>query len=355
MRKYSVFIIIAIIIASLFIIKSLFFPTPNEGNANASNGKKIDTPALAVDIMVLKNQKAANEIQSTGTILPNEKVELASEGSGKVVGIYFKEGSYVKSGQLLVKLNDKDLRAQLNKAKVALTLSKDKASRQEKLLAIQGTSKEDFDIAQNQVLSYQTDINYYESLISQTEIRAPFSGIIGFRSIALGSYVSPSTVVATLQQLNPIKIEFTAPEKYLNEFKVGQPFEFTSEGNSNKLTAKVATIDPQIDLNTRSVTIRGIAENKSGLLPGNFVKINIDVTKDIQTIQIPTSAVVPILKGQKVYIIKNGKAEEKEIIISDRDDKNVRVESGVKEGDSLIVTGIIMLKQGMSVKPSKTL
>ena len=141
----------------------------------------MDTPALAVDIMVLKNQKAANEIQSTGTILPNEKVELASEGSGKVVGIYFKEGSYVKSGQLLVKLNDKDLRAQLNKAKVALTLSKDKASRQEKLLAIQGTSKEDFDIAQNQVLSYQTDINYYESLISQTEIRAPFSGIIGFR------------------------------------------------------------------------------------------------------------------------------------------------------------------------------
>ena len=206
-----------------------------------------------------------------------------------------------------------------------------------------------------EVLSYQTDINYYESLISQTEIRAPFSGIIGFRSIALGSYVSPATVVATLQQLNPIKIEFTATEKYLNEFKVGQPFEFTSESSTKKLTAKVATIDPQIDLNTRSVTIRGIAENKSGLLPGNFVKINIDVTKDILTIQVPTSAVVPILKGQKVYIIKNGKAEEKEIIISDRDDKNVRVESGLNEGDSLIVTGIIMLKQGMSVKPSKSL
>jgi len=95
MRKYSVFIIIAIVIASLFIVKSFFFPTPNEGNAKSSDGKKMDTPALAVDIIVLKNQKAANEIQSTGTVLANEKVELASEGSGKVIGIYFKEGSYI--------------------------------------------------------------------------------------------------------------------------------------------------------------------------------------------------------------------------------------------------------------------
>ncbi len=355
MRKYSIFIIIAVVIAALFLAKMLFFPESTEGKSKGPNAKKPPEAVLAVDIMVLKSQKAASEIQSTGTVLPNEKVELASEGSGKVIGIYFKEGSFVKAGQLLVKLNDADIRAQLNKARVALTLSKNQASRQEKLLAIQGTSKEDFDIAQNQVLSYQSDINYYRSLITKTEIRAPFSGVIGFRSIALGSYVSPSTVVATLQQLNPIKIEFTAPEKYLNDFKVGQNFEFTTETNNKKSIAKVATIDPQIDLNTRSIKIRGIAENKSGLMPGNFVKINIDVSKNVETILIPTSSVVPILKGQKVYIVKNGKAVEKVIEISDRNEKNVSVDKGLSEGDSLIVTGIIMLKEGMAVKPSKIL
>lgn len=355
MRKYSIFVIIAVVVAGLLLTKSLFFPAPTEDQSKGKGPGGKGNTALNVEIMVLKSQKAANNIQSTGTILPNERVELAAEGSGKVIGIYFKEGAFVKAGQLLVKLNDADIKAQLSKAKVALKLSQDQASRQEKLLALQGTSKEDYDIAQNQVLSYQSDISYYNTLILKTEIRAPFSGIVGFRSIALGSYVSPSTVVASLQQLNPIKIEFTAPEKYLNNFKVGQLFTFNAESSNQPLTAKVATIDPQIDLNTRSVTIRGIAENKSNLLPGNFVKVNIDVTKNAQVIKVPTSSVVPILKGQKVYVLKNGKAVEKIIEISDRDDKFVQVDKGLAQGDSLIVTGIIMLKEGMDVKPSKVL
>jgi len=355
MRKYIILIIIAVVVAGLLLTKSIFFPAAAENNSKDKGLKMNNAPALNVEILVLKSEKASNNIQSTGTILPNEKVELAAEGSGKVIGIYFKEGSFVKAGQLLVKLNDADVKAQLTKARVALKLSQDQASRQEKLLALQGTSKEDYDIAQNQVLSYQSDINYYNTLINKTEIRAPFSGIIGFRSIALGSYVSPSTVVASLQQLNPIKIEFTAPEKYLNNFKVGQNFTFISESNNKDLIGKVATIDPQIDLNTRSVVIRGIAENKSNLLPGNFVKVNIDVTKDAQVIKVPTSSVVPVLKGQKVYVLKNGKAVEKLIEISERDDKYVQVDKGLSIGDSLIVTGIIMMKEGMDVKPSKIL
>ena len=150
--------------------------------------------------------------------------------------------------------------------------------------------------------------------------------------------------MATLQQLNPIKIEVTVPEKYLNEFKVGQSFEFFTETNNKKSIAKVATIDPQIDRNTRSIVIRGIAENKTGLKPGNFVKINIDVSKNIETILIPTSAVVPILKGQKVYVMKNGKAVEKQIEISGRNEKSISVEKGLVEGDSLIAVSYTHLR-----------
>jgi len=350
MRKYIVFIAIAIVIAALFLIKSIFFPAPAENATGFGPGGKKSGP-LAVDIQILKPEKASGSLQSTGTVLPNEKVELSPEAAGKVSGIYFKEGGYVKAGQLLIKLNDADLKAQINKAKVNLKLAEDKAARQEKLLAIQGTSKEDYDIAQNEVLIYKADIAYYQTLIDKTELRAPFSGIVGFRNIALGSYVSPSIVVATLQQLNPIKIEFTAPEKYLNNFKVGQKFNFYSEATSKNLSGTVQTIDPQIDLGTRSVIIRGVAENVANLLPGNFVKVDIDVSHENNVLRIPSSAVVPILKGQKVYLYKNGKAIEREIEITGRDDKSVQVSNGLSAGDSLIVTGIIMLKEDMEVKP----
>jgi len=355
MRKYLIFIIIAVIIASLLFIKSLFFPSQDQ-NVQAKGGPgQGNKSALPVDLLILKSERASGNIQSTGSVLPNEKVDLAPEASGKVIGIYFKEGSYVKAGQLLIKLNDADLKAQLNKAQVGLKLAKDKAARQEKLLAIQGTSKEDFDIAQNEVLSLQSDISYYQTLIAKTEIRAPFSGIIGFRSIATGSYVSPSTLVATLQQLDPIKIEFTAPEKYLNNFRPGQSFTFNSETSKKQLTGTVQTIDPQIDLNTRSVIIRGIAKNTEKLLPGNFVRVDVNIADNSKVIRVPSSSVVPILKGQKVYLYKNGKAVEQEIEISGRDDKYVQVDRGLKAGDSLIVTGIIMLKQDMEVKPAKIL
>lgn len=352
MRTFYVFLIIGAIIAALLGIKFIFFPSEK---AAAPGTSRSAPAALSVEILVLKNQTVSNNIQAVGTILPNEKVDLSSEGSGKVTGLYFTEGSYVKKGQLLVKLNDADLQAQLKKAQVNLTLSKDIAARQEKLLAIEGTSKEDFDIAQNQVLSYQTDIDYIKTLIERTEVRAPFSGVIGFRNIALGSYVSPTTTIASLQQIDPIKIEFNAPEKYMNQFKAGQPLTFITETDQKTHSAKVQTIDPQINMSTRTVTIRGIAPNKANLLPGNFIKVNIDVSGDEDVVVIPTSAVVPILKGQKVYVMENGRATEKIIDIINRTDKTVQIEKGLSPGDSLIVTGIIMLKEGMEVNVAKIL
>ncbi|HMY84075.1 MAG: efflux RND transporter periplasmic adaptor subunit [Saprospiraceae bacterium] len=352
MRKYIVLITITAIVAALFVAKFLFFPAQEEQKMGFMAGGKKSGP-LGVDIQVLKSEKANGTLQSTGTILANEKVDLSPEAAGKVSGIYFKEGGLVKAGQLLVKLNDADLKAQINKSRLNLKLAEDKAARQEKLLAIQGTSKEDYDIAHNEVLSFKADIAYYQTLIDKTELRAPFSGIVGFRNIALGSYVSPSVVVTTLQQLDPIKIEFTAPEKYLANFKVGQKFNFYSEASKKTLTGTVQTIDPQIDLNTRSVIIRGVAPNVANLLPGNFVKVDINISQESDVLRIPSSAVVPILKGQKVYLYKNGKVVEKKIEILGRDDKTVQVSNGLNAGDSLIITGIIMLKEDMDVKPDK--
>lgn len=352
MRKFIVFLIIAAVIAGLLIVKNIYFPADagNGAPGPQAGGKGQGGGPMPVDIMVVQPAKVINSIQSSGTVLANERVDLTAESAGKVTGIYFKEGSQVQAGTLLVKLNDAELKAQLQKAKVGLQLAKDREARQARLLELQGTSKEDYDIAANQVLSLQAEIEYYNSLIQKTEIRAPFSGVVGFRNIALGSYVNPSTVIATLVQTNPIKIEFSVPEKYMKNVKPGESIRYTADGVSGIKTAKVQMIDPQINLETRSLKVRATGDNSGNLLPGNYVKVEIAVSGAEQAIQIPTSAVVPILKGQKVYVLKEGMAKEVKIGLSDRDDKFVTVSEGLSAGDSLIVSAIIMLKDGMPVK-----
>lgn len=355
MRKFIIPVFIIALVAVLLVIKQMYFPS-DDGSAPqgpSAGGGKGGPSALTVDVMVVQPSKVINSIQSSGTVLANERVDLTAETGGKVTGIYFKEGSSVQAGALLVKLNDAELKAQLQKAKVGLQLAKDREARQSRLLELQGTSKEDYDIAANQVLSLQAEIEYFNSLIQKTEIRAPFSGVIGFRNIALGSYVNPSSVIATLLQTNPLKIEFNVPEKYMRNVNPGETIQYTADGISGTRSAKVQMIDPQINLETRSLKVRAVGENSSRLLPGNFVKVAISVSGAESAIQIPSSSVVPILKGQKVYVLKEGKANEVKIELSDRDDKMVTVSDGLSAGDSLIVSAIIMLKDGMAVKPGK--
>jgi len=353
MRKLFTIIVIIAIIAGLFAIKHFYFPAESSGPVpGVATGTKGPT-AVPVDILILQPSRVINSIQSSGTVLANERVDLTAESPGKVTGIYFNEGSFVQAGKLLVKLNDADLKAQLQKAKVGLQLAKDRESRQAKLLEIQGTSKEDYDIAANQVLSLQAEIDYFATLVQKTEIRAPFGGTIGFKNIALGSYVNPGVVISTLIQTNPIKIEFSVPERYMKNIHIGETIQYEADGIAGTKTAKVQVIDPQISLETRSLIVRAIGENSGKLLPGNYVKVNVAVSGVEDAIQIPTSSVVPILKGQKVYILKEGKAKEMKIELSDRDDKNVTVSDGLSVGDSLIISSIIMLKDGMPVKADK--
>ena len=350
MVKYLKIGIFILILAGIVASKFLFFPKEQTGVGPQAGPRGMGAPT-SVNFMVLQPENVSNVLYASGSVLANERVELSSESAGRVIGIYFKEGAFVTQGSLLVKLNDADIKAQLEKAKVSLQLADDRAKRQEKLLAVQGTSKEDYEITQNQVLSIKADIRYFESLMEKTEIRAPFSGIIGIRNIALGSYLNPGMVISTLQQLNPIKIEFSVPEKYLALLKPGQKIRYNFEGGTADQYATVQIISPDVNLETRSILVRATGENKTGLLPGNFVRVYLDLADKTDVIKIPTSSVVPILKGQKVYVIEGGVATEKIIEISDRDDQHVLVTSGLNKGDSLITSAIIMMRQGLPVNP----
>jgi membrane fusion protein, multidrug efflux system len=205
-------------------------------------GKGSTTPqpqAIKVSGYIIKNTSLANQIKVTGTILPNEEIELRSEVSGRIVKLNFVEGTTVTKGQLLLKINDADLQAQLKKAKSQNQLAKENEKRLNLLLQKEGISQADYEIAVNQLNVSAADIEALTAQIEKTEIRAPFTGVIGLRGISEGAYITPQTNIATLQDAGQMKIEFSIPERYVAQVRKGNEIGFTVENSLEKYTARL--------------------------------------------------------------------------------------------------------------------
>lgn len=343
---------IIITVALAAVLAVIFFQNALFGKKEDMAAKKASYQNFAVQVngVSVKAEKLENKIFSTGTVLPNEQVEIRSEISGRVTGIHFKEGQQVKKGDLLVKINDSDLRAQLKKLKLQVKLAEDDEYRKSKLLEIKGVSQEEFDKAQNQVNSLKADLEYLQSQLVKTEIRAPFSGVVGLRYISEGGFISPTNVISSMQDLDPVKIEFSIPEKYAHILKPGSEINFNITGKSEPVKGKVYAIAPQIDLNTRSVTVRALAPNSDrSIMPGAFVKIGLVLETYDNAFLIPAEAVVPELAGQKVYVARNGVATSTPVTTGIRTEGRVQITEGLTPSDTVIISGILQLKDGAKV------
>lgn len=307
-------------------------------------------PATAVNIFVTNFATLDNAVTSPGTVFPNEEVQLMSEAAGRIVALNIKEGSRVAAGQVIAKIKDTDLQAQLKKINYQIELAKQTDARQKKLLEINAISREEYEITSNTLNTLDADKEFLETSIEKTVLKAPFAGKISFKNVSQGAYVSPATTLATLVQTNPVKIDFTIPEKYSTQIRLGSSVKFEVEGQSNSYSANIVAIDPKIDPNLRTLKVRALAQNPADrLIPGMFVKVTVDL--DIsQAIMIPTEAIIPVLKGKKVYVMQDGKVAEKMVETGLRTDKNIQITSGLTSGDSLIVSGIMALKKDAPVK-----
>lgn len=308
---------------------------------------------LPVNVVIVTPSSFSQQITVSGTISANEQVELKAESTGKLVEISFKEGDFVKQGQLLAKINDSEIQARLQKLKLDEKLAADDESRKKRLLEINALSQQEYDIALNKLEGIRSDISLTTAQIQKAEIRAPFSGRIGLRLVSPGTFVSSTTVIANLIQTDPVKIDFSVPERYSSLIKVGENITFNLSNNPNNLTAKIYAFEPTIDPQTRSMAVRSLTSNKDGLLiPGSFVKVNIAFNNLPNALLIPPQALSPELAGQKVYLIKKGKAKESMVTLGVRTGNYVEVLDGIAAGDSLIITGLIQVKNGMPVKPT---
>ncbi len=310
-------------------------------------------PATAVSGIVLKAESFADNLSLSGSIEANESVDIRSEVSGIAESINFEEGTNVSKGQVLFKVNDIELRAQMGKIRTAQGLASENERRAKLLLQKEAISQEEYDIASADFKSAQSETQLINAQLAKTVIRAPFSGKIGLRSISKGTYVTPTTVVAKLVNTTQVKITFSIPEKYASQMKVGNTLTFTTAGSKQEYTAKIYAIEPEIDVATRTLRLRAIADNSKGtLLPGTFANVKLPLEKIKDALLVPTEALIPIQNGKKLLVARNGKATEVIVETGARTDTDILITSGLKIGDTVLTTGVMSLKEGSPIKVS---
>ncbi|NDW18889.1 efflux RND transporter periplasmic adaptor subunit [Dysgonomonas sp. 216] len=358
--------IVLIIIIVLFIAGMALFPviknsisstndsdtlSPDVSTSARSGGKK---PALNVNAMVLTYESLNDVFKIKGWLIPDEEVSLSFETSGKITDIYFKEGTSVKKGTLLAKVNDKPLQAELKKLEAQIPLATDRVFRQKSLLEKDAVSQEAYEQVNTELEKLNADIELVKARIAQTELRAPFDGVIGLRQVSEGTYASPTTVISRLTKISPLKMEFSVNEKQAAFIKAGVPLTFTVDNDNNVYKATVYAVESSLDLSTFTLLARAIYPNTNGKLkPGYSASIEVRLDEIKNTIVIPSISSVAELGRDIAYIYRNGKAHQVELSKGMRTASSLQVLEGLNVGDTLLVTGVMQLRNGMPVTIDK--
>ena len=260
----------------------------------------------------------------------------------------------MKKGTLLAKLNDAPLQAELKKLEAQMPLAQDRVYRQEQLLEREAVSLESYESVYTELEKLKADLELVKARIAQTELRAPFDGIIGLRNISEGAYASPSTIIARLTQVTPLRLEFSVNEHLARDVKPGTRIAFTVDKDNSTYYATVYAVDSRITMSTYTLTARATYPNNNGeLSPGNYASIRFSLSDTDEAIIVPSIAMLKEMGRDLVYVYESGIARQKSITIGSRTASSVEVMEGLNPGDTLITSGVMQLRDGMPVNLSE--
>lgn len=352
--KIIVFASIAVLILGMAFfprIKQLLTPGEQDNAPVRINTGGGGSRALMVNATVLKPQTLNNMFRITGVLLPDEEVDLTFESAGKITDIYFEEGSYVQKGALLAKVNDAPLQAELKKLEAQLPLAEDRLYRQQTLLEKDAISQETYQSVATQLETLKADIDLVKARIRQTELRAPFDGMIGLRQVSEGAYASPSVVVANLTKISPLKIEFSLTQNFVNMIQPGTEIFFTVENDLTVYNATVYAVESRLDVQTLNLFARARYPNTDRRMkPGQSASVRINLDQIDNAVVIPSISSIKEMGRDIAYLYDNGNAREVEIITGMRTSSSVEVINGLNIGDTLLTTGVMQLRNGMPVQ-----
>ncbi|MDR2027090.1 MAG: efflux RND transporter periplasmic adaptor subunit [Prevotellaceae bacterium] len=355
MKKKTVIILGLAAVAGLvyFIYPKVAKNSPAGNKPAQQNTQAVGRRVLPVDTYVVKSHGVTDVYPVNSFFLPSEEVDLCFEASGRITGILFKEGTFVEKDRLLAKVNDAKLQAQLRKLQAQLDLYNSKEFRQKSLLAQDAISQETYDESNTLVEATLADIELVKAQIRETELRAPFDGFIGLRQVSEGAYANPTTVVARLTKISPLKMELSIPEKYIDMVKAGDMILFTVDGDTLQRKAEVYATDSKIDKTTLSLTIRAYYTNLDRKIPpGRSAHVILQLNYDGKGISVPSESVVPDLGEHVVYKVENSRAKKMQIEPGVRTESYVQILKGLDVGDTVVTTGILQLRDGIDLQIS---
>jgi membrane fusion protein (multidrug efflux system) len=350
--------LVVLVLGGIIVYNKILHPAPGAGPGGGGGGGggkggpggAPKSQTLSVNGYVVETQRLREDIVSSGSLLAAEQVDIYPEISARITQLNIQEGQPVTKGALLVKLFDADLRAQLLKLQAQADNARRTEDRNKQLLERGGISQQEYDIVTTNLRSSLADIELVKANLQRTEIRAPFSGIIGLRNVSNGAVVSPSTLIARLQQITSLKLDFSIPEKYGQSVRNGSTISFLVDGATQPSQGVVYAIEPGVEEQTRNLRIRARINNTTAKFrPGTFARVTLTIQND-QSLVVPTQAVIPQTRTNQVILVKNGKAVFKDVKTGLRTAGSIQILSGLSEGDTIATTGLLFLKPDAPVK-----
>jgi membrane fusion protein (multidrug efflux system) len=356
----GVLVLIALIVGiKVLLVMRMIHSMPKPGPSTVSTVK-------------VSEQAWQPSLSAVGTLRAANGADLAMDVSGLVIGVNLKSGEDVKKGQPLLQLRDGDDVAQLQQLQANAQLSKVTLDRARQQLAAQAISKANYDSAEADYKARRAAVAQQKVVVDKKQLRAPFAGRVGIITLSPGAYLSAGTAVVTLQQLDPLLVDFSVPQSELGRLKVGQRVNLTLDAYPGRtFTAKLSAISPKVDPNTRNVQVEASVPNHdNGLTPGMFAKVAVDVGSKQQQLTLPQAAVVYNPYGDTVYVVQPAKGKNDNSNGKDKGNGNtdaptvqqafvttgetrgdqVAILKGLKAGTEVVTSGQMKLKNGALIK-----
>ncbi len=309
-------------------------------------------PAMPVEAAAARSDTVIDAILSTGQIEALQSIELRPDVEGRLIRILVPEGTLVSKGTPLFKIDDAELKAQVAELTAERDLARQSLTRTRDLLSQKASSQAELERAEATMRSNEAQLERLKVRLDRTLVRAPFAGVLGQRFVSLGDYVTTDTRLASLQTVTPQRASFQVPERYADQLKVGQQVSFRVAAlPGRQFTGKVDFVDPVVQLPGRTITVKARVPNpRRELQSGMFIEARLATAVRPDAVVIPEDAVLPLQGSTFVWVVADGKATRREVVLGVRTPGFVEVKNGVEDTEQVVVGGQERLAEGAPVQ-----
>lgn len=327
-------------------------PAAGAPGGGPANGGPPPMPPVAVETVRVTTARLTLDATAVGTLRSNESVVLRPETAGRIARIGFKDGAVVDRGALLVALDAATQAAELEQARANRELARATQARNLELFEKKFISKQALDASAATLRVQEAAVQLAEAKLARTQVRAPFSGVVGIRNVSPGDYVKEGQELVNIEDIATLKVDFRLPEATVPQLQAGRPLEVTADAlPGEKFTATLEAVDPAIDAGGRSVLLRARLDNTAGRLrPGMFVRVRLALAEKDAALMLPEQALVSDPAGAFVYRVVDGKAEKVKVRSGVRRDAQVEIVEGLAAGDVVVSAGQLKLRPGAPVR-----